>query len=129
MAVASFAAGQLISAGQAVYVDTNGFLYLASASNVTTASLVGIAIDTGNVGTLIRVNCDALYNGYSNLIPGDRQFLSITNSGQIVAYSGWLSEFNTRAQGAYLQYVGRVVSSSGVEVEANPPVFVNYPLS
>lgn len=129
MAVASFAAGELIAEGQAVYVGGDGLLYLASASSVTTSSLVGVAIDAGNPGTLIRVNCDALYNGYSNLVPGDRQFLSIATSGQLVSYSGWLSEFNTGAKDAYLQYAGRAVSSSGVEIEANPPVFVSYPLS
>lgn len=129
MAVASFAAGELVTAGQVVYVATDGLLYLASAASLPTASTVGISIDTGNRGSLIRVNCDALYNGYSNLVPGDRQFLSILTSGQLVSYSGWLTEFNTNAKNAYIQYVGRAVSSSGVEVEANPPVFISYPLS
>ena len=129
MAIASFAAGELITAGQAVYVDESGYLYLAGAADVKTASAVGVAIDTGNPGSLVRVNCDAVYNGYSNLIPGDKQYLSILTSGQLVSYSGWLSEFNTNANSAYLEYVGRVISSSGVEVELSPPVFMTYPLA
>jgi len=129
MALAGFAAGQYITAGQACYVGSDGLLYLANASSPTTATTVGIAIDTGHPGTLIRVNVDAIYNNYSGLVPGVKQYLSIATSGQLVAYSGWLNEFNTRADSAYLQFVGRAISSSGVEVELSPPVYVQYPLS
>lgn len=128
MAVAGFAAGQYITAGQACYVGSDGLLYLANAAKPATASTVGIAIDTGHPGTLIRVNVDAISNDYSNLIPGTAHYLSISTSGQIVPYSGWLNEFNTAAKSAYLQFVGRAISSSGVEVELNPPLYVQYPL-
>jgi hypothetical protein len=74
MAIASFAAGENITAGQVVYVNEVGRLFLASSADLTTASVVGIAIDTGSSNTLIRVNVDSLFYGYTGLIPGDRQF-------------------------------------------------------
>jgi hypothetical protein len=129
MAVAAFAAGELITAGEAVYVSGDGFLYRASAADIASAQTAGIAIDTGNAGTLIRVNADAIYYGYTNLTPGEGHYLSVATSGLIVAYSGWQEEFNTNAGTAYLQFVGRAISSSGVEVELSPPVQMNYPLS
>jgi len=128
MAIAAFAAGELIETGDAVFVNNGGLAFKAAAKNQDSASTVGIAIDTGNAGTLIRVNVDALFSQYENLIPGERQFLSIATSGQIVAYSGWQQEFNVYADNAYLQYVGRAVSNSGIEIELSPPVLINYPL-
>ena len=103
MAIASFTAGEAITAGQAVYVDSVGKLFKASGGSQTTASVAGIAVDTGSAGTLLRVNVDAPYYGYDNLVPGDKHFLSIVNSGQITTYSGWLEEFDTYADVAYLQ--------------------------
>jgi hypothetical protein len=129
MAIASFAAGENITAGQVVYVNEVGRLFLASSADLTTASVVGIAIDTGSSNTLIRVNVDSLFYGYTGLIPGDRQFLSITNSGQLVSYSGWQQELDVYSDNAYLQYVGRAISTSGVEVELSTPIFMSYPIS
>ena len=129
MAIASFTAGEAITAGQAVYVDSVGKLFKASGGSQTTASVAGIAVDTGSAGTLLRVNVDAPYYGYDNLVPGDKHFLSIVNSGQITTYSGWLEEFNTYADVAYLQYVGRAIVTSGIEIELSSPVQINYPIS
>ena len=129
MAIASFTAGEAITAGQAVYVDSVGKLFKASGGSQTTASVAGIAVDTGSAGTLLRVNVDAPYYGYDNLVPGDKHFLSIVNSGQITTYSGWLEEFDTYADVAYLQYVGRAIVTSGIEIELSSPVQVNYPIS
>ena len=129
MAIASFSAGEFITSGQAVYVNNTGKLFLASSADKTTSSVVGVAIDTGAVNTLIRVNLDSIYYGYTDLIPGDKQYLSITNSGQIVSYSGWRQELTTYADNAYLQYIGRAISTSGIEIELTPPLFISYPLS
>jgi|TARA_R100000479_G_scaffold2198_1_gene1321 hypothetical protein len=129
MAIASFTAGEAITAGQAVYVDSVGKLFKASGGSQTTASVAGIAVDTGSAGTLLRVNVDAPYYGYDNLVPGDKHFLSIVNSGQITTYSGWLEEFDTYADVAYLQYVGRAIVTSGIEIELSSPVQINYPIS
>ena len=129
MAIASFTAGEAITAGQAVYVDSGGKLFKASGGSQTTASVAGIAVDTGSAGTLLRVNVDAPYYGYDNLVPGDKHFLSIVNSGQITTYSGWLEEFDTYADVAYLQYVGRAIVTSGIEIELSSPVQINYPIS
>jgi len=128
MAVAGFAAGQYIQTGQVCYVGSDGFLYLANGASSETASSVGIAIDTGHAGSLIRVNVDAISNDYSNLTPGTPHYLSVATSGLPVAYSGWLSEVNTLGDSAYLQFIGRAVSSSGIEVELSPPLYVQYPL-
>ena len=78
MAIASFTAGEAITAGQAVYVDSVGKLFKASGGSQTTASVAGIAVDTGSAGTLLRVNVDAPYYGYDNLVPGDKHFQSST---------------------------------------------------
>lgn len=127
MAIASFAAGENISNGDAVYVGENSRLFRASADDIATAATVGIAIDTAGAGSLVRVNLDGLFFDYENLTPSEKHFLSINNPGQVVAYSGWLEEFNAGANDAYLQYVGRAVLSSGMDIELSPPVLVQYP--
>lgn len=129
MAIASFAAGENIANGQAVYVGENSRLFRASAAELSTARTVGIAIDTAGPGSLVRVNLDGIFVNYTNLTPGEKQYLSINTPGQIVAYSGWLSEFDASSQDAYLQYVGRAVLSSGVEIELAPPVEVLFPIT
>lgn len=127
MAITSFKAGESISAGQAVYVATTGVLFKASALDQTQASVVGVAIDSGAVGDLIRINTDAIYNGYSGKTPGDLEYLSILASGQVVTYSGWQSEFLSIGIDSYLTVVGRVISSSGLAVETSVPSVVRNP--
>jgi hypothetical protein len=129
MATTSFRAGESISAGQAVYVTASGFLHKASAGNFTQASVAGVAIDNGTSGSLVRVQSDAVYSSFSGLTPGDYRFLSILTSGQLVSYSGWATELNsTVLSGAYLTNIGRSVSTTSVDVEIQPPIFVRNPI-
>lgn len=129
MATTSFRAGESISAGQAVYVTASGFLYKASAGNYTQASVAGVAIDNGTSGSLVRVQSDAIYSDFSGLTPGDYRYLSILTSGQLVSYSGWAVELNsTSLSGAYLTNLGRSISTTSVEVEIQPPIFVSNPV-
>lgn len=129
MSLASFIAGEAISAGNAVYVGSTGLLYKANALNQTQASVVGVAIESGSSGSLVRVNTDHIYAGYTGLNPGEYRYLSILNSGQLVAYSGWAAELATISVDAYLETVGRAVTTSGLEVEASTPLYVVNPTS
>lgn len=124
MAITSFKAGELISAGQAVYVASTGLIYKASALTQDQASVVGIAIDSAAAGDLVRVNSDAIYTEYSGLTPGNLQYLSATMSGQVVPYDVWASGYNLTVSGCYLEVIGRAVSSSGLAVELGKPQFV-----
>lgn len=128
MALASFIAGETISVGNAVYVAANGFIYKASSLTELQASAVGVAIDSGVSGSLVRVNPDHLYVGYSGMLAGEYRYLSVLNSGQLVSYSGWASEFSTISGNAYLETIGRAVTSSGLEVEPSTPIYVVNPL-
>lgn len=129
MAIASFLAGETISAGQAVYVSSAGLVYKAVAQTSEQASVAGVAIDSGGFGDLVRVNLDALYTDYTGLTPGDLQYLSIVNSGQLVDYSTWETELSTVSVDAYLSVVGRAVTTSGVSVEIKRPQYVVNPTS
>jgi hypothetical protein len=128
MAIASFRAGEAISAGQAVFVSSTGFIYKASCLNPTQASVVGVSLDSGVSGDLLRVTTDSVYAGYSGLTPGEYRYLSISTSGSLVPYSTWLSQLATTVSGAYLESVGKAITSSGLEVEPTAPLFVVYPL-
>lgn len=129
MALASFIAGEAISAGNAVYVEANGLLYKASSLNQTQSSVVGVAIEAGSLNSLVRVNTDNIYTGYSGLNPGEYRYLSILNSGQLVTYSGWAAELATISADVYLEIVGRAVTTSGVEIETSTPLYVVNPVS
>lgn len=126
MAIASFRAGQTISTGDVVYVGASGLLYEASAAYRDQASVVGLAIEGGSAGSLIRVNTDAVYSNASGLVPGEIRYVSLLTSGQHVNYSGFINELTlTTLDGAYLEVVGRAVTTSGIEVEAGKPFFLN----
>ena len=126
MAIASFQAGESLSAGDAVYVASDNLLYKASGLSTTQASVVGLAIDSGSAGDLIRVNSDSVYVGLSGLNPGEFQFLSITTSGAIVDYQTWSSEFSSFAADAYLTQIGRATSSAEIKVSISAPVLIVY---
>lgn len=129
MAITSFRAGEAISAGQAVYVSSAGLIFKASSFTQDQASVVGIAIDSGVSGELIRVNSDAIYNEYSGLTPGDLQYLSITTSGQVVDYATWEAQLATVSINPYQELIGRAITSSGVAVETGKPKYVVNPTS
>lgn len=127
MAITSFKAGEAISAGQAVYVSSAGLIFKASSLTQDQASVVGIAIDGGTVGDLLRINSDGVYNGYSSLTPGELQYLSVTTSGQVVDYVTWEAQLATIAGDAYQELVGRAITSSGVSVEIKKPTYLVNP--
>lgn len=129
MAITSFKAGESISAGEAVYVSSAGLIFKASSLTQDQASAVGIAIDSGAAGFLIRVNSDAIYNEYSGLTPGELQYLSITTSGQLVNYVTWEAELGTVSINPYKELIGRAITSSGVTVEIKKPEYVVNPTS
>ena len=126
MTIASFRAGQTISTGDVVYVGASGLLYEASAAYRDQASVVGLAIEGGSAGSLIRVNTDAVYSNASGLVPGEIRYVSLLTSGQHVNYSGFVAEVrSTSYSGVYLTVVGKAVTTSGIEVEAGKPFFIN----
>lgn len=129
MAIASFRAGETISAGDAIYVGSNGLVYKASGLNVTQASVGGLAIDSGSSGALIRVNVDSLYESLSGLTPGEYQYLSITTSGALVDYATWNTQLAAISADGYLTNVGRATNTTSVAVEIQPPVLVVNPTS
>lgn len=126
MAIAGFRAGEAITAGEAVYVSSTGFIYKASALNITQACVVGIAMDSGVSDDLIRVNPDSLYTSYTGLTPGAYEYLSVATSGAVVDYATWSSEFAALSGNAYLTQIGRAVTTSGVLVEIETPTLVVY---
>jgi len=123
MALTSFKAGESISAGQAVYVSSTGLIYKASSFTRDQASVIGVAIDSGVAGDLIRVNPDGVYSEYSGLTPGELQYLSVTTSGQLVNYTTWATELATVSLDVYQEVIGRAITSSGVEVELSKPFY------
>lgn len=129
MAITSFRAGEAISAGQAVYVSSAGLIFKASSLTQDQASVVGIAIDSGAAGDLLRVNSDAIYSEYSGLTPGDLQYLSITASGQVVNYATWEAQLATVSINPYQELIGRAITSSGVAVETGKPRYIVNPTS
>jgi len=129
MAIASFRAGEAIATGDAVYVGASGFLYKASGAGTTEASVVGLAVDNGTSGSLIRVNVDGVFEGLSGLTPGESSYVSITSPGSIVDYSTWLSELSVINVDGYLTNIGRAVTSTKLSVEVSPPVYVVNPTS
>jgi len=130
MAINSFKAGESISAGDAVALNSSGLLFKANALELDTASVVGVALDAGSAGALIRVNADAIYSGGSGYNPGEYRYLSLLASGVNVDYSAWASGLALTAyEGAYLSIVGRAITSTKLEVETSRPLSVTNPTS
>lgn len=125
MATISLIAGGSIAAGDVVTLDSSGLAHKATALSVKQATAVGIALDTVSAGGLLRVNGDSVYPYFSGLTPGEDLYVS-TTSGQLVNYPAWISGVVAEGYGyGYLTRVGRVITTSGVEVELVPPVFVS----
>lgn len=125
MAIVSFTAGGSITAGDVVTLDSSGLAHKATALTIDQATAVGVAIDSGITGNLIRVNADSVYAQFSGLTPGEDQFVSVI-SGQIVNYPAWISGVVSGGYGyGYMTRIGRAVSTSGLDVEIERPVFVS----
>jgi hypothetical protein len=129
MAIASFRAGETISAGDAVYILPTGQIRKAIATNLTQASVGGIAIDSAAEGQLVRVNIDAVYNEYSDLTIGNLQYLSAKISGQVLEYDAFISGVSDIPIDPYITIIGRAVTTSGVAVEIVPPEGFTNPRS
>jgi hypothetical protein len=124
MAILSFRAAGSISAGDVVYL-AGGLAQKGIGTALDQASVVGVAIDAGQVGDLVRVNSDSVYTSSLSFTPGEFQYLSVATSGAIVNYPAWQAEFNSLpVSGVYLTKVGRAVTSSNLEVEIQKPVYV-----
>jgi hypothetical protein len=125
MAIVSFTAGESISADDVVSLSDNGLLYKAIATDTSKARAAGVAIETASVGNLVRVNVDSIYDGFSGLVPGDQQYLSLTVSGGLATYSVWQSQFNSLTiSGVFLTAVGRALSSTALDIELSKPLYV-----
>lgn len=125
MAITAFQAGEPVSARDAVYVSSGGFLFKASGATQAESVAVGVALDAGGTGALLRVNADSIVNGFSGLTPGETLYLSIDTPGSVVDYSTWETELaGSAGPGAFLTSVGRCLSTTALEVEIERPVYV-----
>ncbi len=124
MAITTVKSAEVISVGDIVYVDSSGFLRKAIALDFSRASAIGLALDSGSFGDLIRVNTDSIYDNLNGLTPGDLQYLSVTSSGAFVNYAAWASGVALVGSGVYLTTVGRSVSISGLEIEISRPIYI-----
>lgn len=125
MAIAAFQAGEPLSARDAVYLSSGGFLFKASGLLQDEASAIGVALDSGGTSDLIRVSADSIVEGFSGLTPGETFYLSIDTPGSVVDYATWESELAGLAgPGAFLAVVGRCLSATALEVEIERPIYV-----
>ena len=125
MAITSFRAGEAISAGDAVSLNTAGLLFKANAAIFEQASTIGLAIDSGSAGSLIRVNNDSIYAEASGLTPGQLNYVSLLTSGALVSYSTFETDLAlTSYPGAYLAPVGRALSPTALGVDVSKPLFI-----
>lgn len=125
MAIASFIAGEAISAGDVVYVSPSGLLLKSIATSFVQAAAVGVATNAGAAGSLISVNSDSIQTGFTSLTPGDFQYLSATTSGSLVTYSSWAGQLAaTTLSGLFLSPVGRALTTTSVEIELAPPTYI-----
>lgn len=125
MAIASFYAGEDITAGDAVFVESNGVLFKGIATDRTNASVVGFAIDSVSASNLTRVDVDAQCTSLSSLTPGVDYFLSLTTSGQIYDYTNWAADLSlVSASGAFLTRVGKASATTTLNIEIASPIYV-----
>lgn len=126
MSLVSFRAKSSITAGDLVRVDSVGFLTKASAVALDSSICVGVALNSAAPLDLVLVNKDSIYTQFSGLTPGTRTYLSLT-SGQLYAdYAAFYTALSgTTLSGAYLTELGPAISTSGVHIEIQQPVFIN----
>jgi hypothetical protein len=129
MAIVSFRAATAITAGQPVTVGSGGTIYPSSATNLTNAKCVGLAIDTGDSGGLIRVNKDYLFNSLSGLTAGVNCYLALASGVINPSYSALDAEVSASVfvDSFYIVTLGRAVSASGLNVEIATPISTSLP--
>lgn len=122
----SFIAKQPINLGNAVTISTvtSGQIIPANPSGLTSASVIGISVDTVSSGALCRVVTDASASVYTNLISGTRYFLS-PSGGYIVDYPSYVNEFNQLGLAQnYLTQLGVAINSTSLRVNPTEPKLV-----
>jgi hypothetical protein len=128
MAIASFIAGEAISAGDVIFIANTGQIYKSSSGYFTQAAVAGVALESAVAGASVRVDCDHIYIGYSGLIPGESQYVAVVNSGQLATYTTWVSGLaETSLSQGFLSRVGYAVSSSGLAIEREIPLLISNP--
>jgi|688.fasta_scaffold245432_2 hypothetical protein len=128
MAIASFLAGEAISAGDVVFISNSGQIYKSSSVYFTQAAVAGVALDSAIAGSQVRINCDHIYVGYSGLVPGEFQYVDVLNSGRLATYSTWVNGLlDTSLPQAFLAKIGVSVSSSGLSIEREIPLLISNP--
>jgi hypothetical protein len=129
MALVSFKALTSITAGQPVTVGSGGSIYPSSATTLTNAKCVGIALDSAGPSELVRVDKDRIQYIFSGQTTGSIPFLSITSGVIKPTYVSLQTEVNASAYSSvYIVALGRAVSSSGINLEIEQPIFVNTPI-
>jgi len=130
MAIASLPAGEAISAGDAVFVSSSGFLFKAAADTKDKASVAGLAIDGGSTGSLLRVNLDSLYTSTNTYTPAKELYLSVLTSGSYSDYATVEAELaSTTYDGVFLTQIGTAVTSNKINIEISVPRFIVNPTS
>ena len=130
MAIASFKAGESISAGDAVFVSSAGLVFKALADTKDKASVAGLAVNGGSVGDLIRVNLDSIYTSSNSYTPAEPLYLSLLSSGTYTDYETVASGLAvTSYLGVYLTQVGTAVTTNKISVEVSLPTFILNPTS
>ena len=125
MAIASFRAGETISAGDALFVSSTGLVFKALADTQDHASVVGLAVNGGSAGDLIRVNTDAIYTSSNTYVPLERLYLSLSASGALTDYDSIASGLAlTTYPGAFVTEVGSAVTANKINVEVTVPRYI-----
>ncbi len=130
MGISSFRAGEAISAGDAIYLASNGLAFKGLSTVENRSRLAGVALDAGPSGSLIRTDTDGVYDTSKTFTPGVNQFLSHTTAGDYETFDVVVSGIaELSAPGVYLTKVGRALSTSVIDVELSQPVFLSNPTS
>ena len=129
MALATFIAGEAIAEGDAVSVSPNGIVNRANSSIVDNASTAGVASSSAVAGAPVIVYTDSVYTAPAALYTAQEvQYVPLLTSGTLTNYTAWASGLSLTAySGAYLTRVGTALSPSGLNIEVEPPIFINNP--
>ena len=129
MAIVSLVAGETITAGQAVYINTSGLALRAAAdgADFQSAAVAGVAEDTVTEGQSFRCNVDSVsVIPSAAFTPGTALFLHPSNDGELAEYAVFASGVeNTAAGGLYLTRIGTALTADRVAVELKRPIFIN----
>ena len=129
MAIVSLVAGETITAGQAVYINTSGLALRAQADggDLQLAAVAGVAQDTVNEGESFRCNVDSVsVIPNATFTPGTALFLHPSDDGELAEYPVFASGVEvTSAVGLYLTRIGTALTADRVAVELKRPIFIN----